>query len=162
MSQTLDGVVLGRCSKSNALLVYNPRNKQRYEPDTHKFDSYRLPCSVYPDLQYDGGLFCSLLRDDNPAMEEKYPPGTRVERLDTSCNVLKSGTVMDIPLSPAKPGDKSSNVRYTILFDDNTTTSIPLSEMSDCIPKPPVSLATDESAEASLLPPFLQVGKDHV
>ena len=65
---------------------------------------------------------------------------------------------MDIPLAPASFGDKSSNVRYTIWFDDTTTKSVPLSEMADLIPKPPKSLATDATAEAALLPPFLQEG----
>ena len=34
------------------------------------------------DLRYDGGLFCSLVHDGSAPMEELYPPGMRVERLD--------------------------------------------------------------------------------
>ena len=94
----MDGVIIGRSPTSNALLVYNPRNKQYYEPDSYRIDSYRLPCSVYCDLKYDGGLFCSLYRDENPPVEELYPPGTRVERIDPSSKFLLAGTVMDIPL----------------------------------------------------------------
>jgi hypothetical protein len=94
----MDGIVIGRSPTSNALLVYNPQNKQYYEPDIYRLDSYRLPTSIYPDVKYDGGLFCSSVSDDNPMMEEKYPPGTRVERMDPSTNMLLASTVMDIPL----------------------------------------------------------------
>ena len=82
---------------SNALLVYNPRTKY-YEPDSYRLDPYRLPSSVYPSLTYNGGLFYSLYRDANPLMEETYPPGTRVECIDPSSQMLLAGTVIDIPL----------------------------------------------------------------
>jgi hypothetical protein len=87
-AQTMDSIIVGRSPTSNALLVYNPRTKQYYEPDSYRIDSYRLPGSVYSNVKYDGGLFCSLDRDDNPSFEEKYPPGTRVERIDPSTNML--------------------------------------------------------------------------
>ncbi len=61
----------GRSPNSSALLVYNPRNKQYYEPDSYHIDSYWLLGSVYCNIKYDGGLFCNLIRDDNPTMEEK-------------------------------------------------------------------------------------------
>ena len=96
-AHTMDGIVIGRSPTSNALLVYNPRNKRYYEPDSYKLDPYRLPTSVYPTIKYDGGLFCSLLRDENPAMEEPYPPGTRIEDVDALTKVTQSGTVMDVP-----------------------------------------------------------------
>ncbi len=94
----MDGIAVGRSPTSNALLDYNPRTQQYYEPDSYRLDLYRLPSSVYPSLTYDGGLFCLLYRDDNPSMEELHPPGTRVKRLDPSTNMLIAGTVMDIPL----------------------------------------------------------------
>jgi hypothetical protein len=31
---------------------------------------------VYPSIKYDSGQFVSLLHDNNPQLEEKYPPGT--------------------------------------------------------------------------------------
>jgi hypothetical protein len=74
-----DGPVKRSKNQSNALLVYNPWNKKYYEPGSYRIDSYHLPTLVYPDVKYDGGLFCSLLLDDNSLMEEKYPSGTRVE-----------------------------------------------------------------------------------
>jgi hypothetical protein len=93
----MDGIVIGRSPTSNTLLVYNPRNKQYYKPDSYCLDSYCLPTSVYPDMKYNGGLFCLLVRDDNPTME-KYLPGTRVKRMDPSMHMLLASTVMDIPI----------------------------------------------------------------
>ncbi len=95
----MDGIVIGCSPTSNALLVYNPRNKQYYEPDSYRMDPYRLPGSAQPNIKYDGSLFCSLLHDDNPHYGEKYPPGTPVECMDSTTNMLLSGTVMDIPFS---------------------------------------------------------------
>jgi hypothetical protein len=60
-ANTLDGIVGGRSPTSNALLVYNSRSKKYYEPDSYRFDSYFLPGLMYPDVKYNGGLFCYLL-----------------------------------------------------------------------------------------------------
>ncbi len=90
-AHTMDGIVIGRSPTSNALLMYNPQNKQYYEPDSYQLDSYRLPTLVYPDVKYNGGLFCSLICNYNPTMEEKYPPGTRVEWMDPATNMLLAG-----------------------------------------------------------------------
>jgi hypothetical protein len=157
-AHTMDGIVIGRSPTSNALLVYNPRNKKYYEPNDYRIDPYRLPGSAYPTLKYDGGLFVNLLRDDNPHFEEKYPPGTRVERTDPISNMLCSGTVMDIPfpLSSSLSSDDSTDLPYTILFDDGTTTTVPLSKMADLIPPPPL-VSTSPNGVSALLPPFLQL-----
>jgi len=56
-AHSMDGVIIGRSPTYNTLLVYNPCNKQYYEPDSYRIDSYRLPCSVYRDLKYGSGLF---------------------------------------------------------------------------------------------------------
>ena len=156
-SHTLDGIAIGRSPTSNALLVYNPRTKRYYEPDSYRLDPYRLPSLVYPSLKYDGCLFCSLLQDKNVPTEEPFPPGTRVERLDPTTNMLLAGTVMDIPLSL----DSSGSPSYQILFDNGTAASIPLSEMASCIPAAPLPalVPTDSSPDGSstLLPPFLLV-----
>jgi hypothetical protein len=72
------------------MLVYNPRTKRYYEPDSYCLDPYRLPSLVYPSLNYDSGLFCSLFWDENVPVEELYPPGTRVEQLDPATNMLLS------------------------------------------------------------------------
>jgi hypothetical protein len=75
-SHTMDGIAIVCSPTSNALLVYNPWSKTYYEPDSFHLDPYQLPSSVYPQLKYDGGLFCPLVCNENPTMEESYPPGT--------------------------------------------------------------------------------------
>jgi hypothetical protein len=88
-------------------------------------------------------------------MEEKYPPGTRVEHLDPSTNILLAGTVTNIPFSGVIL--KSSNAPlYTILFDKGTTSSFHLSEMASLIPSPLVHDNINFGSQA-LLPPFLQL-----
>ena len=153
----LDGIAIGRSPTSNALLVYDPWMKRYYEPDSYRLDPYRLPSLVYLSLKYDGGLFFSLLQDENVSTEEPFPPGTRVEHLDPSTNMLLMGTVMDIPLSLDSLGSPS----YQILFDNGTSASIPLSEMASSIPAAPLPalVPTDSSHDGSspLLPPFLSV-----
>jgi len=155
-AHTRDGIIICRSPTSNALLVYNQRNKQYNEPDSYRIDSYRLPGSVYCDMKYDGGLFCSLYHDYNPPMEELYPPGTRVERIDPSSNMLSAGTVMDIPISnnSSSSSFSASDLSYTILFDNGTTASTPLSDMVSIIPKPRINVDCYDSQD-SLLPPFL-------
>jgi hypothetical protein len=97
-------------------------------------------------------------RDDNPLMEEKYPPGTRVECIDPTTNMLLAGTVMDIPLH----SDPDGLVMYLILFDNGTSASFPLADMVSLIPSPPIpgdGLSIPSSDKDSLLlPPFLQIG----
>ena len=74
-AHTLDGIVIGRSSTSNAILIYNPSTQQYYEPDSYRLDAYRLPSSVYPSIIYGGGLFVSLHRDNSPPALEPYPRG---------------------------------------------------------------------------------------
>ena len=149
-AHTMDGIVIGQSPTSNALLVYNPRNKKYYEPNDYQIDSYRLPGSAYPTLKYDGGLFVNLLRDDNPHFEEKYPPGTRVERMDPVSNMLCLGTVMDIPFpcSSSLSSEDSMDLPYTILFDDGMTATVPFSKMADLIPPPPLVSTSPNSVSA--------------
>jgi hypothetical protein len=78
-AHTMDGIVIGRSPTSNAPLVYNPRNWPYYEPDNYCIDPYRLAASIYVNIKYNGGFFCYLLCNNNPRMEENYPPGTRVK-----------------------------------------------------------------------------------
>eukprot|EP00970_Alexandrium_tamarense_P009299 scaffold1836_cov204-Alexandrium_tamarense.AAC.45 len=146
----MDGIVIGRSTTSNAIRVYNPRNKQYYEPDSYSIDPFRLSVSVYPTITYDGGLFCSLYRDTTPSFDEPYPPGTCVERVDPHTEILKSGTVMDISL-PSSP----SQSEYLIQFDNSTTATISLSDMPDLILTPPAPSSDDDSSP--LLQLFLQL-----
>ena len=104
-------------------------------------------------------MFVSLLCDDNPQYEEKYPPGTQVERLDPIFGMLLSGTVMDIPFpfdASASSDDNRTDLPCTILFDNGTTALIPLLQMAALIPPPPV-IPTGPDGADSLLPPFLHL-----
>jgi hypothetical protein len=49
-AHTMDGIVIGRFPTSNALLVFNPCNKQYYKPDSYRLDPYCLPGSAYPSI----------------------------------------------------------------------------------------------------------------
>jgi hypothetical protein len=152
-AHTMDGIIVGRSPTSNALLVYNPHTKQYYKSNSYRIDSYQLPGSVYSDIKYDGGLFCSLHCDNNPSFKEKYPPGTRVKRIDPSSNMCIAGTVMDVTF-PTDVLDSTSNVSYTIHFDNGTSASNPLPEMASLIPASPVNVAACNSQDL-LHPPFL-------
>jgi hypothetical protein len=152
-SNSMDGVIVGRSSTSNALLVWNPRNKQFYQPDSYRIDPYHIPGTVYPTLKYDGGLFCHLYRDGAPSQDKPYPPGTRIERFHPQFKVMRSGTVMDIPPDPTEPDNSKT---YLIQFDDSSTIRVPLSMMPSLLPKPPVDIDVLCSSNL-LLPPFLQL-----
>ena len=56
----MDGIIVGLCPDSNAALVYNPRNKNFYQPETYRIDPHRLPGSIYLNIKYSWGLFCTL------------------------------------------------------------------------------------------------------
>jgi hypothetical protein len=127
-----------------------------YELGSYCFDPYQLPSLVYPQLQYNGGLFCYIFQDKNPTMEEAYPPGTRVERFDSTTNLLLAGTIMDLPLSV----DTLGSPLYQIQFDNGTAASIPSAEMSSLIPPPLIfdHASPPKSSGPGILPPFLAVG----
>ncbi len=155
-SHTINGISIGRSPTSKALLVYNPRAKTYYEPDSYHVSPYWLLFLVYPQLQYNGGFFCYLLGDKNPTMEEPYPPGTWVKCLNPNTNLLLAGTVISIPLSL----DNSGSPLYLILFDNGTAALIHLAERWSLIPPPPVfdRASPWQSLGPGLLPPFLAVG----
>jgi hypothetical protein len=157
-AHTMDGIVIGRSPTLNALMVYNPRNQQYYKPSSYHIDPYRLPTSVYPDIKYERGLFCYLLHDQYPLMEEKYPLSTQIEQIDLSTNMLLLGMVMDIPFPGMSADSPPCNLSYMVLFNNGSTTSIPLQDMALLIPPPPInptSVGDSLSSQDSLLPPFL-------
>ncbi len=145
-AHTMDGIVVGRSSTSNAILVYNPHNQRYYELDSYRFDPYHLPSSVYPNILYNGGLFVSLHRDASPRISKPYPPGTRVVDSDPTTNTTWSGMVIDIPMNP------STSPQYLSQFDDGATTSLTASKMPSHIPKLDINLFDT----SHLLPPFLR------
>jgi hypothetical protein len=91
-------------------------------------------------------------------MEEKYPLGTQIERIDLSTNLLLLGMVMDIPFPGTSADSPPHNLSYMALLDDGSTASIPLQDMASLIPPPPVnpsSVGDSLSSQDSLLLPFL-------
>ncbi len=155
MAHTVDGMIVGHSPTSNTLMVYNPCNRQYYELDSYRIDSYRLSGSVYSILHYDGGLFRSLLCNNNPPFEEKYPPGTQIEGANPATYMLLAGMVMDIPFPLDSSGD-ATIPNYTVLFNNGSSASIPLEQMAGIILPPPVTL-NDSDPTASLLPLFLRL-----
>jgi hypothetical protein len=143
----LDGIVIGRSLTSNAILVYNPHNRQYYEPDSYRLAPYQFSLSIYPSIVYNGRLFVSLHREDIAPISKPYPPGTRVEDVNPHTNTTQSVTVMDISMDPNR------SPHYLVQFDDGSSRSIPSADMPSLIPKPPVN-ALDS---AHLLPPFLKL-----
>jgi hypothetical protein len=146
-AHTLDSIIVGRSPTSNAILVYNPCNQHYYKPDSYRLDPYRLPSLVYPTIVCNGSLFISLHRDDSSPISKPYPPGTQVKDFNKSTNVVRSDTVMDIPM------DATLSQHYLIQFDDATTKSVPVADMSSLIPKP----LADVSDSTHLLLPFLRL-----
>jgi hypothetical protein len=117
---------------SNVILVYNPCNQHYYKPDNYPLDPFWLPSSVYPTIVYNCRLFVSLHQDVAAPISKPYPPGTQVKDVNTNTNLLRSETVMDIPMDP------TSSPHYLIHFDDGTTKSVPAANMLSLTPKPHV------------------------
>lgn len=62
-AQTLDGIAVGRCEKSNTIIFYNPLTRKYYHPPIFKMDESHLPVMLYPkNIRFDGGLICGLLQ----------------------------------------------------------------------------------------------------
>ena len=103
------------------------------------------------------------MRDDNPSIEEKYTPGTRIECVNLSTNMLLAGTVMDIPFPTAVADSNLSDSPhpYNVMFDNGMTTSISLLDMSDLILKLPMDIDASNSQD-SLLPPFLHLNSKNM
>jgi hypothetical protein len=97
-AHTLDGIVIGRSSTPNTILVYDPRNQRYYKPDSYTLNQYHLPSSVYHSIVYNGALFVSLHCNSSTPTSKPYPLGTRVMQTDPDTNATKSGTLMDISL----------------------------------------------------------------
>ena len=129
-TQTLAGIAVGRCEKSNTIKFYNPLTRSYYSPPVLKLDESRLPISHFPTkITYDGGLVCGLLCHNTDPVPEPFPPGTRVNVLVKGEH--KRGTIQNVPL-PNVPtseivtpqGDidlETPPQLYTVHLDDGTT-----------------------------------------
>ncbi len=146
-AHTMNGILLGFSPISNAVLMYNPWNQNYYEPDSYSLNPYWLPSSVYPTIRYNGGLFVSLHQDDAAVISKLYPPWARVEELNSTLELTRAGTVMDILF------DLSSSPQYLIIFDNGTTCSVLSQDMPALIP----TQVTSVLDTSHLLPQFLDI-----
>ena len=149
----MDGIILGHDLNSNAVIVYNPRNKNFYCPESYRIDPQRQPGLVDSNIKYDGGLLCNLYRDESPSQDEAYPPSTRVEQTNPLTHILRSGTVEDISVVTSQPDESKC---YLVQFDNSFTKFLPVSEMPFITIQLPVMINGDK--QDTLLPAFLQVG----
>ena len=152
-SQSMAGIAIGRDKDSNAMLFYNPSTKQYYSPGDYQLDPARLPHSVFPEIEYDGGLFCTLLRDQSK-IPEPFPPGLRVQQ-ETADGGERKGTVAVIPICHDMFTRAGST--YLIDFDDGKREEVLFKHMHQYLPKSALSDLSENSQTASL-PPFLQSG----
>ena len=77
--QTLDGIMVGRDDKSNAIIFYNPLTRSYYRHPAFWLDGGRLPVTNFLNsIQYDGGLTCGLFCNRTYPSPEPFPPGMRV------------------------------------------------------------------------------------
>ena len=106
----MDGIAVRHSLMSNALLVYNPRNKNFYGPEKYHLNPYFIPSSIYPNIKYDGGLFCSLLCDEKASQDEWHPPGTWVVLEDPATCSLQSGIIWTAILIIPNSNRFSSNL----------------------------------------------------
>ncbi len=69
----MDSIVIGCSPTSNALLVYNPCNKQYYEPDSYHLDPYHLPGLAYPSIIYKVVCFAAFSMMTTPSLKKSTP-----------------------------------------------------------------------------------------
>ena len=96
-SQSMDGIAVGRCDKSNTIMFYNPITRKYYSPPVFKLERSHLPVMLYPkNIRFDGGFVCGPLRNRTDPVAEPFPPGTRV--LVDVKGTAKKGTIQNVPL----------------------------------------------------------------
>ena len=54
---TMDGIIIGRKSNSNATIVYNHHNKKCCYPKSRSIDPHRQLGSIYPNIKYNIRMF---------------------------------------------------------------------------------------------------------
>ena len=72
-------IVVSRDDKSNPITFYNSIASSYYRLLSFQLDESRLPITNFPNfLRFDGGLTCSLLRNNTDPIHETFPTGTRM------------------------------------------------------------------------------------
>ena len=162
MSKAMQGIAVGRSTKTNALSVYNPITKQYYEPDTYKFDPSRLPCNEFPSqIHYDGGLYADLYRHSHKNVPEPYPPGMplKIPSGKDPAEDYTTAIVSSIPIRDSEGATVPS--QYLLQLHDGTTLTKTLSEMDEIADSPINKTAVSPSPSLPILdslPSWLQHG----
>jgi transposase InsO family protein len=152
-AQTMEGIAIGRSDTSNAMIFYNPRTRQYYEPDSYKLDPSRLPSTVWPsDITYDGGIFADLYRDSNPNVPEHFPPGTRVQVVLPNSSSPTLGTISTIPLKTTTGAVDDGT--YMVLLDEGKLIPVASTQLNLFDDNAPVSSDLSPSADTAI-PSFL-------
>ena len=100
-AQSMSGIVIGRCRKSDGLLFYCPHTKHIYSSGDYKLDEGRNTPNTF-NLLYEGGIFVGLYDSNkNTSQVEPYPEGTSVLwpiKGDGDTTVNMRGTVISVPV----------------------------------------------------------------
>ena len=100
-AHTLYDISVGKDYRSNSIIFYNPITYSYYLLQLFRLSESRLPINNFSNkLRFDGGLTCSLLRNNTDPIHEPFPPGTRVSIQHN--NTLSCGTIKNIPI-PVSP-----------------------------------------------------------
>ncbi|KAL7541560.1 hypothetical protein ACHAWF_006964, partial [Thalassiosira exigua] len=158
---SLDGIAVGRDTKTNPIIFYNPITKSYYRPPAFRLDESRLPVMNFPQsIKYQGGLTCGLLRNRTDPVPEPFPPGTRVT-ITKGDETSARGTIQRIPMpssplvGPADASPSDSPSEYVVLLDDGTTVERTFEALMSA--SPTSSSATDVLPDPfASLPSFLQ------
>ena len=96
-AHTLHGIAVGRDDRSNSIIFYNPITSSYYRPPDFRLDESRLPITNFPNsLRFDGGLTCSLLRNNTNPMHWPFSPGNRVSIQHNDAPAR--GTIKNVPI----------------------------------------------------------------
>ncbi len=146
-AQTLDRIIIGWSPTSTAILVNNPRNQKYYELGSYHLDP-QSPISGLPNNKIWWRVICLSPLRLGGIFSKPFPQGIRVADVHPTTGKTCSGMVIDIPFGP------NSSPHYLVLYNDDTSLSIPAASLPALIPKPMVDILDT----FHLLPPFLQVG----
>ena len=96
-THTIDGIGVGRYYRSNSIIFYNPITSSYYRPPDFRLDESRLPITNFPNsLRFDGGLTCSLLRNNTDPIHWPFSPCNRVSIQHNDAPAR--GTIKNVPI----------------------------------------------------------------
>ncbi|KAL7546380.1 hypothetical protein ACHAWF_009719, partial [Thalassiosira exigua] len=137
---SLDGIAVGRDTKTNTIIFYNTLTKSYYHPPAFRLDASRLPVMNFPQsVKYQGGLTYGLLRNRTDPVPEPFPPGTRV-MITKDGDTSARGTIQRIPMPSSPlvgPTDATPSDRpyaYVVLLNDGTTVERTFEDLTSASP----------------------------